>query len=237
MTTKLCKVSECPKPANGCGLCHMHYWRLRHYGDVNHVKVLVREKCKVEDCDSPSRRRGWCGKHYRRWKLYGNPNTAIFVQERHGMTDSPEHQSWRAMRDRCRSSNKHSRRFYAGKGIEVCERWMKSFKAFYEDMGPSPGKGYTIDRVDGTKGYEPGNCRWATKSQQAINTGLYTNNTSGFRGVGKGNGAWVAYIDLSKKRYWLGTFKSPIEAAEAYNEATTKYHGADAKLNNISQVA
>ena len=60
---------------------------------------------------------------------------------------------------------------YGAKGVAVCERWRR-FENFLTDMGERP-KGTSIDRLDGAKGYEPGNCRWATRSQQNLNRRKY----------------------------------------------------------------
>ncbi len=77
--------------------------------------------------------------------------------------------SWAAMKARCANPKKPNYKWYGGRGIKVCERWEKSFKAFLEDMGERPN-GTTIDRWPNNDGnYEPGNCRWATYQQQRDN--------------------------------------------------------------------
>lgn len=91
----------------------------------------------------------------------------------HGQTASgrwtPEYRAWAGMIDRCRNPAYEHYEYYGGKGIQVCERWRNSFAAFFLDMGLRPGKGYSIDRVDNDKNYEPGNCRWATQREQTRN--------------------------------------------------------------------
>lgn len=78
---------------------------------------------------------------------------------------SPTYNSWRSMKTRCLNPNHSSYRDYGGKGIRVCDRWLV-FANFLEDMGERP-EGMTLDRwPDGKGNYEPGNCRWATLSQQ-----------------------------------------------------------------------
>lgn len=77
----------------------------------------------------------------------------------------PTYECWLSMRRRC--ANKGKAR-YGGRGITVCDRW-NSFEAFLEDMGEKP-EGKTLDRYpDGNGNYEPGNCRWATRSEQQLN--------------------------------------------------------------------
>lgn len=80
---------------------------------------------------------------------------------------SPTYNSWRAMHERCRLPSHPAYKNYGGRGVAVCDRW-RSFPAFLADMGERP-EGLTIDRIDVNKGYEPSNCRWATRTQQIAN--------------------------------------------------------------------
>lgn len=88
---------------------------------------------------------------------------------RHGHSiQTATYKSWAQMKNRCSNPNNAQWADYGGRGIIVCETWME-FTNFLADMGKRP-RGLSIDRIDNDKGYEPGNCRWATRKEQNSNT-------------------------------------------------------------------
>lgn len=85
----------------------------------------------------------------------------------HRKCRTPEHNSWRAARERCSNRNHDRYSIYGQRGISMDPRW-DDFEVFLADMGPRP-EGTSLDRIDVNGDYTPSNCRWATSSQQSAN--------------------------------------------------------------------
>lgn len=92
---------------------------------------------------------------------------ASAANTKHGYFGTPTYRSWDTLIQRC--TNPASTNFprYGARGIRVCDRWLK-FEHFLADMGERP-LGLSIERRDNEKGYEPGNCVWATAREQRMN--------------------------------------------------------------------
>lgn len=96
------------------------------------------------------------------------------VHTRHGATRQRSgsryrtYRRWGAAKERCFNSATPMYRYYGGRGITMCDRWRNDFEAFLADMGECP-PAFTLERVDFDGDYEPGNCTWIPKSEQAKN--------------------------------------------------------------------
>jgi hypothetical protein len=108
---------------------------------------------------------------------------------------------------------KHKTRYknHAGKGISVCQRWQTDFLTFLADMGQRPSPEHSIERIDGKKGYEPGNCRWATAKEQARNK--CNNRIIEFRGEKRCLAEWAEILGLSYSCLKIRLKKWSIERA------------------------
>lgn len=90
-----------------------------------------------------------------------------FTNKRHGMYGTPTYRTWQSMKARCLNPKSDNFKWYGGRGISICQRWM-SFSNFFDDMSIRPN-GCTLDRIKNDGNYSPDNCKWSTVTEQRNN--------------------------------------------------------------------
>lgn len=128
----------------------------------------------------------------------------------------PEYRIWINMKGRCSNPRHQEFHNYAGR-VHVCERWEKSFEAFYADMGPRPSARHSLDRIDNEGDYEPGNVRWSTPKEQARNTSRTRMLTVGK--VTKPLVQWAEELSISPSALEYRLKKWPLEVAVSRTKA------------------
>lgn len=153
----------------------------------------------------------------------------------HGLSGTPEYYAWLNMKARCYRKYNRWYSHYGAIGIKVYKPWIDNFLEFYEYIGKKPSPEYSLDRIDSTGNYYPGNIRWSLPLTQSINQKINCRNKSGYRGVSwhKTAGKWRSCINISSKQVHLGLYTTKEEAAYVRDQFAAQLWGEDAKLNII----
>lgn len=167
------------------------------------------KQCSKEKCDKVVWANGLCHTH---------DSYARFDAE-------PLYRSWVAMKQRCYNPKSKAFKHYGGRGISVCPQWVKSFAQFKKDIGTRPSPKHSMDRINNNGNYEPGNMRWSTQFEQALNQRTRKDNKLGVRGVmyDKQRGQFRSHIVTNGKQKFLGRFDTLDEAITARQAAQAKY--------------
>lgn len=91
----------------------------------------------------------------------------------HGMRYHPLYKTWSSIKRRCLVPTDRAFKNYGARGITICDEWRDDPVAFInyiiETIGHRPA-GMSLDRIDNDRGYEPGNLKWSTNSEQQLNS-------------------------------------------------------------------
>lgn len=114
---------------------------------------------------------------------------------KHGRSHSKIYRAWDAMVQRCTNPLHKNYKDYGGRGIMVCAEW-RSFIQFAKDVGDPLSKKHTLERIDNSKGYEPGNVKWATHKEQSNNK--RNNHLIEFGGITKNVTQWAEFLGIDR---------------------------------------
>ncbi len=122
----------------------------------------------------------------------------------HAKSKSRTYHIWQGMKNRCYNTGREEYQRYGAKGVTVCDRWHK-FENFLADMGECPN-GLTLERVNNARGYEPGNCRWATVKEQN------NNSSRNVRFAGRTLASWAKELGMTSTAvaYRIKKYGTPI---------------------------
>jgi len=123
----------------------------------------------------------------------------LMKQHFHVLSRTWEYTEWVKMRRRCYDSGHPSNKWYRSAGIKVCRKWLynaEAFVTYLRENLPSKPKGFSLDRIDNKKNYEPGNLRWATHAEQQSNK--RNNRYYTFQGQRKTIDQWARALGMSK---------------------------------------
>lgn len=117
------------------------------------------------------------------------------------VADISEYSIWVQMKSRCLNPDYKRYNDYGGRGITVFEPWINCFEDFYAYVGPRPSMKHSLDRYPNVNGnYEPGNVRWATDREQAINR--RDNHILEYNGVSVCISEWANRLGLNQRVIW-----------------------------------
>ena len=142
----------------------------------------------------------------------------------HGLTYHPHYQRWLDMNDRCYNKNHADYKNYGGRGIKVAPGWQKdagpeAFCAWVDENLKECPEGSSLDRIDNSRGYEPGNLRWATSEQQQNNKRPSKKASDLPWGVCRNRKSFQVQVRDGKRVLYLGTYATVEEASEIAQQA------------------
>jgi len=112
---------------------------------------------------------------------------------------------------------------YGGRGIKVCDRWRNSFELFFADVGLKPSPELTLERIDNEGNYEPGNVKWATRSEQNLNKRRKSNSPCPYIYIRKKGLRFNVFSSNGKEQVGLGGYATYEEAMKRIEELAEQW--------------
>ena len=173
------------------------------------------ETCKLCSRKVYIKKYGFCSKHYSRYIKHENPHGGKYIRD--GSSRQKTKAIYNGMKRRCYDPKCNIYKYYGGRGIKVCDRWLGiyGYTNFIEDMGEIP-TGKSLDRIDPNKWYSKDNCRWATPKEQANNR--TSNRVIKYAGKSMTISEWseTTGIPYATLYYRITKYKWPVERALGY---------------------
>lgn len=94
------------------------------------------------------------------------------MRYKYGVRQNKYYYAWSMMKQRCENPKNIGYKNYGGRGIKLCDEWRNSFQDYFDYVSALPHfgePGRTLDRINNDGNYEPGNVRWATRTEQSRN--------------------------------------------------------------------
>ena len=162
---RLTVAKESPKKRRGEGKGFRRYWEC--VCDCGSVVSISQDRLRLSEGSKS------CGCLQRESAYLAGKSNRIHGESTHA-GNTTEYRIWCGIVQRCCNPNDAAYEDYGGRGITMCPRWRESYVNFLKDLlseiGRRPSIKLTIDRINNDRGYEPGNIRWATKTQQVQNS-------------------------------------------------------------------
>ena len=138
---------------------------------------------------------------------------------KHGLSYHPLYRVWSGIKKRCYDKKHPYYKHYGGRGIIMNSSWRNFPERFIEWALENGWKeGLCIDRINNDDYYKPSNCRFVTRAESNRNQRLLkSDNTTGYRGIGRSGDKYISRIGIGGINKYLGTFDSPVIAALRYD--------------------
>lgn len=151
------------------------------------------------------------------------------TRTKHGERRTRLYRIWEHIKGRCQNPNNDMYKYYGGRGIKVCEEWQEFIPFRDWALANDYQEELTIDRIDFNGNYEPSNCRWATRKEQANNRSTncfleYNGETKTFQQWSEITGISARSISQRNKRGWTADriLTEPVIPGKRYSYEHTR---------------